>query len=493
MTSGSRAAAQLFLLVLVGMLPALALLAASDSIAASLTSLGEASVRLAVVVIAFVWAAVVSAVGATVASRETSTMLAAAERRDDEADDAALGRLGEVLRRRDRQLQRLAADAANAPVTQGASQVAAHVVRMARHVTEDHTWVLAVHGDTDQPLPGVYDGEETGPPTPVADLHKWAAVTGSSTPAMPTVATGPWGAFLLLHLPGGDGYRAQLLAPWEGRAQPSGADESLLSLIAQHAGVTLNHASLYARVNAQASELERLSAVQRDFLRGVTHDLQSPLASIGATATDLRERGEPVSADAELRTIRDQADRLQRMVTQLLTMSGLEAGVVQPRSEVFRAGPVVDRVIGSVRAPERSLVHVPSGPDRLAVGDADRFEQVVWALVDNAIKYTPAGGTIELRTQLVDEPQGSFEELTVSDNGIGMDAETLERAFDQFYRAENARRVAPNGSGIGLFTAKGLVELMGGSIVAESALGSGTRIRVRLPAEVVDVPGLEPA
>jgi signal transduction histidine kinase len=362
---------------------------------------------------------------------------------------------------------------------------------MARRVTEDRTWVLAIHGDDAEPRPGVYEDEQA-PPSPVSDLYQWAAVTGGHQGPHPVIAIGPWGAFLLLHLPVGEGNRAELLAPWEGRPEPSGADMTLLSLVAQHAGVTLDHAKLYATVRAQAQELERLSAVQRDFLRGVTHDLQSPLASIAATATDLRERLQETHADDELQVIADQTGRLQRMVVQLLTMSGLEAGVVRPSIDVFRAGPIVERVVRSIR-PEGEIVYVPSGPDRLAVGDADRLEQVLWAVLDNAIKYSPAHTPIEVRTSLLETDEGPQEGISVADRGVGMDAETARHAFDQFYRAEAARRLAPNGSGIGLFTARSLMALMGGAIAVESSLGSGTTVRLRLPAELVDVPGPGPA
>lgn len=489
---GAGPTSRLLVLLLAGILPALALAVAIESLAA-MVPFGKGVLRLTILAVVVLWAAILAVIGATPASRETSTLLAATEQtHPGDTDDASLGRLAELVRRREEQLQRLASEAAAAPVTAGPSAVAAHIVGMARRVTDDRTWVLAVLGDSPEPRPGVYEEDHTVP-APISELHRWAAVTATGAGSRPEIAVGPWGAFLVLHLRAGEGNRAQLLAPWEGRPEPSGADTRLLSLLAQHAGATLDHAKLYATVTAQAQELERLSSVQRDFLRGVTHDLQSPLASIGATASDLREQLQGQSADAELQVIAEQTRRLQRMVTQLLTMSGLEAGVVRPSAEVFRAGPVVERVIRSIRRAEGEINYRPSGPDRLAVGDPDRLEQVLWAVLDNAIKYSPPNAPILIETALVEAPDGPHEQISVSDRGLGMDAETTSRAFQQFFRADAARRVAPNGSGIGLFTANGLMDLMGGFIKVESALGAGTTVRLRLPAEVVELPGPGPA
>jgi signal transduction histidine kinase len=119
---------------------------------------------------------------------------------------------------------------------------------------------------------------------------------------------------------------------------------------------------------------------------------------------------------------------------------------------------------------------------QLAVGDPDRLEQVLWAVLDNAVKYSPPGSPIGVRV----EGAGDWREIAVSDQGRGMAPEVRDRAFDQFFRAEEARKSAPDGSGIGLYAARGLVEAMGGTIDIDSTPGSGTTVRVRLPAEAVE-------
>ena len=109
----------------------------------------------------------------------------------------------------------------------------------------------------------------------------------------------------------------------------------------------------------------------------------------------------------------------------------------------------------------------------------DRVEQVLWALFDNAVKYSPPGSPIEVAVQPV---RGRLT-VAVRDRGAGMDAETRAHAFDQFFRATQARRAAPDGSGVGLYAARGLMEAMGGEIAIGGELGSGTEVRLTLPAE----------
>ena len=120
-----------------------------------------------------------------------------------------------------------------------------------------------------------------------------------------------------------------------------------------------------------------------------------------------------------------------------------------------------------------------SGEAHLAVADPDRLEQVLWALLDNAVKYSPAGSAIAVAIHPVDH----HLDVTVRDQGIGMDERTRTQAFEQFYRSDQARRLAPDGSGVGLYAARGIMEAMGGSVDIASEVGSGTAITLRIPAE----------
>jgi signal transduction histidine kinase len=127
------------------------------------------------------------------------------------------------------------------------------------------------------------------------------------------------------------------------------------------------------------------------------------------------------------------------------------------------------------------------------VGDPDRYEQVLWALLDNAVKYSPPGTTVrvELSGQL--ETDGFLtSHLTVADMGPGMTPDEQEHAFDQFFRGDGARRMVPDGSGIGLYAARGLVGAMHGHLTVTSQPGHGTTFEITLPAEPTDAePGSE--
>ena len=124
------------------------------------------------------------------------------------------------------------------------------------------------------------------------------------------------------------------------------------------------------------------------------------------------------------------------------------------------------------------------GVPHLAVADPDRLEQVMWALLDNAVKYSPAGSAISVTVSGDAASGGELHSvIRIRDEGSGMDEDSQRRAFEQFYRSETARRLAPDGSGVGLYAARGLVEAMGGTIGIASRLGGGTTVEVSVLAE----------
>ena len=212
------------------------------------------------------------------------------------------------------------------------------------------------------------------------ELEQWAAVTGEPARLQPRHLVGPWGAVVVVDISSGEELTAFLLAPWEGRPEPSPAERDLLSLIAQVAASALEHSLLYARLRAQTDELNRLAAVQRDFLRGITHDLQTPLTSIRALAADIGQEAKlNAQARADLEAIAHQADRLRRMVGQLLAVSRLEAGALEPRQEVFRVGPIIDANVGG--APRR----------RAAVFAGDRWTDAAGGRRSGPLRAGPVG------------------------------------------------------------------------------------------------------
>jgi signal transduction histidine kinase len=474
---------RVFLGLLVAVLPPLLLLVGALLLADTvLVGMDPDLIAITVVVASIVWAALLGIVYARALGEDLRSLVALAEqgRRTDLESGDTYQQLAMSLDERNRQVAALAREANLVPIDDQPRQVVAAVVSAVRSVMRDPTWRCAVlSSENEQLLPaGIYHGtEEARAVEPIGDLERWAAVSAADVPA--GRVEGPWGAFAVIDLAVSDRMRAILYAPWEGRLQPTPAEISLLTLVGQHAGTALEHSLLYARVQSQADELNRLAAVQADFLRGVTHDLQTPLTSIGALATELRaDSTVPERARADLDSITHQAERLRRMVGQLLVASRLEAGVLTPQQEVFAVPPLIERTWAALRADRPFELEVEGAP-HLAIADPDRLEQVLWAILDNAVKYSPAGSAVHVNVR----PEADQLAITVRDEGIGMDESTRERAFEQFYRATDARRLAPDGSGVGLYAAHGLMVAMGGSVSVESELGRTTSITLRVPAE----------
>jgi len=511
----SRPTVRLFLLIVAAALPPLVLAVIALSEPGWVSRFGAGSILLVFLFVTAAWAAVVTVIGSRGLSADVAAILELARRgRSPSGSGAADGegaigspggayeRLAIMLEERNRQIAELAGALRAAPIQSDVQEVARGTVRAAISVTRDPIWTLAVlRSPRPTALPvGIYGAEPThvvGPdaggndraPQPLSEVAGWAATMEADAPGLNAVrhGIGPWGAFVVVEVAAGDELRASLLAPWEGRTPPSGVERHLLSLLGQSAAIAIEHALLVEQLRSQTEELNRMAVIQSDFLRGVTHDLQTPLTSIRAVASELTD--EPTLSDAargDLETISHQADRLRRMVGQLLVASRLEVGELQPRQEVFRPEPIVQRTWNALRAPRPFTLDV-NGIPHLAVGDPDRLEQVVWALLDNAVKYSPAGSPVRVEVCGKRGPGRELRsELGFHDDGTGMDEETLQRAFEQFYRADRARRLAPDGSGVGLYAARGLVEAMGGSIRLKSRLGHGTSVTVMLPAEALD-------
>ena len=489
---------RLFLILLAVALPPLLVLGLIEVFAAPLVGrIGQGTTLFLVALVALGWAGIVTLMASRSMAEEVRSLVDLAERglSDDETTAADAGgayrRLSAVLDERNRQLAELVERLRSAPISKEPSVVARSMVSAARSVTANPTWTLAVLGSDDPSLAAAVYSSEEEPPGSVTELERWAAAAGEDT-TRTRLIEGPWGRFVAVPVGASSRLVALLLSPWEGRAAPSAAEINLLQLLGEHAAAAIEHALLYRAVQAQSEQLNRMAAIQTDFLRGVTHDLQTPLTSIRALADELMHAAN-TEARIDLEMISYQADRLRRMVAQLLVMSRLEVGAVTPRQEVFKVQPVVERTWAALRAVDRPFELRTDGPPLLAVGDPDRFEQVLWALLDNAVKYSPAGAPIEVAVSSATQGTDVWAEVRIIDHGVGMDAETRLHAFEQFYRAASARTQAPDGSGVGLYASHGLMKAMSGDIRVEATSDGGTTVVVTLPAERVDEPSPDSA
>src|SRR6478736_4093274 len=237
---------------------------------------------------------------------------------------------------------------------------------------------------------------------------------------------------------------------------------------------------LAAAFNRMTAELEDLERSRRDLVANVSHELKTPIAAIRAHLENLAD-GVEVADPRTLQLMLSQTERLGRLVDQLLDLSRLESGEVPFQVEVVPLAPLVSRVISEISM-GRSIsdVRIESDvPAHLAAkADAERIHQVLFNLVDNAVRFTPPGGEIRVNAR----PDGERVEVSVTDTGVGIQPEHLPRVFERFYRVDPARSRDDGGTGIGLAIARSIVEAHGGRIVAKSDPGHGSAFTFDLPA-----------
>ena len=253
------------------------------------------------------------------------------------------------------------------------------------------------------------------------------------------------------------------------------ADQDLLELYASEIAVAIRNLELFDQVERQRQTLVELDAAKDEFLRGISHNLQTPLTSIRAYAEQLG--GE--RPDGRLSIIVEQSDRLYRIVRQLVATSRLDAGTLRSSSEVFALGPRVRRAWDALGASHIAFELEDDAAGWLAVADPDQLDQVLWALLDNAARYA-AGSPIHARVA----PRPADRQLgaTISDNGPGVRLEDRDRIFERYERG--AAGAIAEGTGLGLYVSRSLCRAMGGDLVLEPAGdGTGAAFTVLLPGE----------
>jgi two-component system, OmpR family, phosphate regulon sensor histidine kinase PhoR len=247
------------------------------------------------------------------------------------------------------------------------------------------------------------------------------------------------------------------------------------------------------------TQLKRLENMRRDFVANVSHEVRTPLAAIaGYTETLLGGAlDDPDKARRFLGIIERHTERLGRLVDDLLVLSDLELGRTELRRSEIPASEVVEATFEGVRpkaATSGVTLEQKVGDDVPPLdADADRVEQALLNLVDNAIKYTPRGGHVTVsarRLQPREIPEAfagrDYVELAVADTGVGVPAEDLPRLTERFYRVDKARSRELGGTGLGLAIVKHIVQAHGGWMRIESELNHGTMVRLCLPVFLRD-------
>jgi len=265
-----------------------------------------------------------------------------------------------------------------------------------------------------------------------------------------------------------------------------------LQIEASPAGGKRENEACVVLVFHDITELRRLEKIRKDFVANVSHELRTPLTSIKGYVEALLDgaTNDPVASRNFLDIILKQSDRLNLIIEDLLELSKIESGRVSLKEEPLELPALVERTLSMVKPMADKKRHhlitaiMPSLPP--VAGDEGRLAQVLTNLLDNAIKYTPAGGTITVSATLapssgMSERPAAAIDLSVADTGIGIPEQDRPRVFERFYRVDKARSRELGGTGLGLAIVKHIVEGHGGHVWVEANYPQGSRFVVRLP------------
>jgi signal transduction histidine kinase len=247
------------------------------------------------------------------------------------------------------------------------------------------------------------------------------------------------------------------------------------------------------RVQAEAAlyMVKSASSAKSEFLANMSHELRTPLNAIMGFADAMRVGLYGAHSHYKYaeyaNDIYDSGEHLLDLITEILDLSAIEAGKMMLHKEEFRLNDAIGSCIRLVsKQAEKSniAIHHSAGPILTVFADKRRIKEVILNLLSNSIKFTPENGTITLST--FSDPQGEIV-ITISDTGVGMDADGIATALTPFGQMDTPFHRQHEGTGLGLPLSKSLVELHGGSLAIESGLGIGTTITVRLPT--IRLPG----
>jgi two-component system phosphate regulon sensor histidine kinase PhoR len=264
----------------------------------------------------------------------------------------------------------------------------------------------------------------------------------------------------------------------------------------QHPPATIQHVDLHIQplpgepcpgvvlVMHDTTELRRLESLRRDFVANVSHELKTPLSSIRAYAETLRigALNDPETGRKFLERIEEQSDRLHHLIMDMLMLARIEsdqqvfeivsvdvAAVVAACLDAWRRAATAKRI---------ELAAEPDRPDCRVRADQEGLREILDNLIDNAIKYTPEGGSVTVSWQA----SNGMVEIAVRDTGIGIKEEDQRRVFERFYRVDKARSRELGGTGLGLAIVKHLAQSFGGRVGITSEPGKGSRFTVGLPS-----------
>lgn len=269
-------------------------------------------------------------------------------------------------------------------------------------------------------------------------------------------------------------------------------DEATLSFLAEfahRAALILENAQLFVQIQAKAQEMEQANTYISEFLANVSHELRTPLHTILSYVELLRQQegASPESRLRHLRTIQTSGNKLLSLINDLLDLSKIEAGKLEPEISTFDPRGLVQEIADEIshlsnKSGLTLKVQVDKGLPPLLTSDRNILSRVLLNLARNAQKFTPEGGTVEIDASLLEKDR---LRLRVRDTGIGIAKRNLKKIFEPFGQIDRKASRRYEGTGLGLPISKKLVELLGGSIAVESSSGQGTTVTVEVPVQAI--------
>jgi signal transduction histidine kinase len=258
------------------------------------------------------------------------------------------------------------------------------------------------------------------------------------------------------------------------------ADLEILTRLADQVALVAFHAQLHAERAETVARLRELTELKSDFVAIASHELRTPLTGIRGFASLLMDNFDALSLEEVreyLSIIDGQSKRLVRLVEDLLVVSRLEAGRLRLKVEEVQLRPFLQNLVASfVDESERISLNGPDEPATVRI-DADRVEQILRNLVQNALKFSPSDKEVTVSARR----SAKGVDFEVADRGVGIPADELANIFDRFHQAGDGGRREREGVGLGLYIAKRLLEEMGGEITVDSTPGQGATFRIRIP------------
>jgi signal transduction histidine kinase len=264
----------------------------------------------------------------------------------------------------------------------------------------------------------------------------------------------------------------------------SAEEVELVSLLGRLVATAVQNIRAYDAERRTVEELRRLSALRADFVSLVSHELRSPMAAVIGSARTLQERWRelrPEQRESFLDLIAGETTRLAQLVADVLDTSRIEAGTFSYAFRDVDVGRLVQDTVAAadVGQDEVKVVAALTGPLPPVRGDAERLRQVVGNLVENAVKYSPAGGEVRVAAHA----RTGWVVVDVTDAGPGIPREQHGLIFEKFGRAKTDGSGQPGGTGLGLFIARSIAEAHGGTIEVRSIVDRGATFTLSLPAE----------